>query len=149
MHYSQETTVVGVYFLINLQTFRAKTLFKKRLQHRCFPVSFAKFSRTAFLTEHLWCQLLFHRIKTLKNFAKFTGKHLKSLKSFFYRWLAKNFAKFTKKKFIRNIPNRLRLLFFLTVYSSDRKRSFKNFWSSIWCIICYLFDTFFLAVVLP
>ena len=28
-------------------------LHKKRLQHRCFPVKFAKFLRTPFLTEHL------------------------------------------------------------------------------------------------
>ena len=29
------------------------TLLKKRLWHRCFPVNFAKFLRTPFLTEHL------------------------------------------------------------------------------------------------
>ena len=27
---------------------------KKRLWHRSFPVSFAKFLRTSFLTEHFW-----------------------------------------------------------------------------------------------
>ena len=27
---------------------------KKRLWHRCFPVNFAKFLRTHFVTEHLW-----------------------------------------------------------------------------------------------
>ena len=26
--------------------------------HRCFPVNFAKFLRTPFFTEHLWCLLL-------------------------------------------------------------------------------------------
>ena len=30
------------------------TLLKKRLWHRCFPVNFAKFTRTPFLAEHLW-----------------------------------------------------------------------------------------------
>ena len=37
-----------------------KNLFlkKKRLRHRCFPVNFAKFLRTAFLTEHLQVLLL-------------------------------------------------------------------------------------------
>ena len=30
------------------------TLFKKRLCHRCFPVNFAKFLKTRFLTEHVW-----------------------------------------------------------------------------------------------
>ena len=31
---------------------------KKRLQHRCFPVKFAKFLRPSFFTEHLRCLLL-------------------------------------------------------------------------------------------
>ena len=34
------------------------TLLKKRLLHSCFPVNFAKFLRTPFLTEHLWWLLL-------------------------------------------------------------------------------------------
>ena len=33
---------------------RSATLLKKRLWHRRFPVSFAKFLRIPFLTEHLW-----------------------------------------------------------------------------------------------
>ena len=33
---------------------RPATLLKKRLRHRCFPVKFLKFLRTAFPTEHLW-----------------------------------------------------------------------------------------------
>ena len=32
---------------------RLQTLLKEKLWHRCFPVNFAKFSRTSFLTEHL------------------------------------------------------------------------------------------------
>ena len=32
---------------------RSATLLKKRLLYRCFPVNFAKFLRTTFLTEHL------------------------------------------------------------------------------------------------
>ena len=35
-----------------------------RFQHRCFPVSFAKFLRTTFFTEHLWWRLLCIRQKT-------------------------------------------------------------------------------------
>ena len=31
---------------------------KKRLQHRCFSVKFAKFLRIPFFTEHLWWLLL-------------------------------------------------------------------------------------------
>ena len=38
---------------------RPATLLKKRLWQRCFPVNFAKFLGTAFLTEHLrWLLLL-------------------------------------------------------------------------------------------
>ena len=37
---------------------RPATLLKKRLWHRCFPVNFAKFLRTPFLTEHLRWLLL-------------------------------------------------------------------------------------------
>ena len=45
---------------------------KKRLQHRCFPVKFAKFLITAFFTKHLrWLLLDQMRKKTTKlNFSK-------------------------------------------------------------------------------
>ena len=33
---------------------RPATLLKIRLWHRCFPVNFAKFLRTPFVTEHVW-----------------------------------------------------------------------------------------------
>ena len=74
---------------------RPATLLKKRLWHWCFPVNFAKFLRTPFYTEHLWWLLLqkvylridftqlrssrlevFCRKRVLRNFAKFTGKHV-------------------------------------------------------------------------
>ena len=50
-------------------------LHKKRLQHSCFPVKFAKFLRTTFLTEHLrwlllhllWLLLYFFLKKVLSN----------------------------------------------------------------------------------
>ena len=38
---------------------RSATLLKRKLWHRCFPVNFAKFVRTPFLTEHLGWLLLF------------------------------------------------------------------------------------------
>ena len=47
---SQEKTCARVSFQINF--------IKKRLWHRLFPVNFAKFIRTPFLTEHLRWQLL-------------------------------------------------------------------------------------------
>ena len=37
---------------------KVATLLKKRLCHRCFPVNFAKFLRTAFCIEHLRWLLL-------------------------------------------------------------------------------------------
>ena len=45
---SQENSCARMSFLIKLQA-----LVKKRFWHRCFPANFAKFLRTAFLTEHL------------------------------------------------------------------------------------------------
>ena len=33
---------------------RPASLLKKRLWHKCFPVNFAKFLNTPFLTKHLW-----------------------------------------------------------------------------------------------
>ena len=52
---SQENICARVSFWINLQT---ATLLKKRLWHRCFPVNFAKFLRTPFVTElFLWLLL--------------------------------------------------------------------------------------------
>ena len=44
-------------FFNKVSDLRPATLFKKRLWHRCFPVKFAKFSRTPFM-EHLWWLLL-------------------------------------------------------------------------------------------
>ena len=38
---------------------RSATLLKKRLWHRGFPVNFAKFLRTPFVTEHLRWLLLY------------------------------------------------------------------------------------------
>ena len=40
------------------ENMRPTTLLKKRPWHRCFPVSFVKFLRTSFLTEHLQWLLL-------------------------------------------------------------------------------------------
>ena len=56
----QENTCARVSSLIKLQAWglRQATSLKKRLWHLCFPVSFAKFLRTPFLTEHLWWLLL-------------------------------------------------------------------------------------------
>ena len=62
---SQEGTCVGV----SLKKLQAEglQLLKKRPQRRCFPVKFAKFLRTPFLTEHLRWLLLYFFKKVLFN----------------------------------------------------------------------------------
>ena len=59
--YSRKTTWKFQY-LIGL---KACNLMKQRLQHRCFPVNIAKFSRTAFLIEHLGWLLSFVTLQQL------------------------------------------------------------------------------------
>ena len=118
------------------------TLLKKRLWHRCFPVNFAKL---------LWLQLFLgymlliklpascnywsnHRsnhqrcsvkIRVLRNFANFTGKHLCQSLSFnkvaglrpatllkerlWRRCFPVNFAKFLRASFLQNTFGRLLL----------------------------------------
>ena len=54
---SRKTPVLE--FLFNKDAgLKLSNFMKKRLQHRYFPVNIAKFLRTAFLIEHLWCLLL-------------------------------------------------------------------------------------------
>ena len=47
-----------IFFKKISKNFCLTTLLKKRLWHRCFPVNFAKFLRTPFLTEQLRWLLL-------------------------------------------------------------------------------------------
>ena len=61
---SQENTCAKVSFLLNFQAsgLRPETLVK-RDWHRCFPVIFAKYLRTAFPKEHLeWLLLFFTKL---------------------------------------------------------------------------------------
>ena len=56
---SQENFCAGVSF------WPVYNFIKKRLQHRCFPVKFAKFLRTSIFTEHLrWLLLYFANLET-------------------------------------------------------------------------------------
>ena len=55
-----------VFLEISRSCLRPATLLKKRLWHKCFPVSFAKLLRTPFLIEHLRWLLLF-RISFVKT----------------------------------------------------------------------------------
>ena len=94
---------------------------KKRLQLRFFPMNIAKFLRTAFFrSSHQRCSF---RKVVLRNFAKFTGKHL--CQSFFFnkvagllekklwhRCLPLNFAKFLRTSLSQNTSGRL-LPFFI------------------------------------
>ena len=111
------------------------TLLKKKLWHRCFPVNFAKFLKTPFLTEEhiflqnassvLFCLVTYSHILencgeedrknlglsfqtrsnrrrssmkkgVLKNFAKFTGKHL--CQGLFFDKVAGGTCNFIKKR---------------------------------------------------
>ena len=58
------------------------TLLKKRLWHRCFPVSFAKFLRTPFLTENLrWLLLHFASLTVTNNKRDLLSLKNKNLKN--------------------------------------------------------------------
>ena len=54
-----------------------KVLLKKGLWQRCFPVNFAKFLRTTFLTEHLHRLLLDTATHIFINFRKYLQKLLR------------------------------------------------------------------------
>ena len=54
---SQKNKCARVSFLIKLQA-RGLQLYLKRDWYGCFPVNFAKFSRTSFFIEYLWWMLL-------------------------------------------------------------------------------------------
>ena len=50
----KESTCVGVFFN-NVAGLKACNFVKKRLQHRCFPVKFAKFLRTPPVAAYEFC----------------------------------------------------------------------------------------------
>ena len=71
MHISQENTCAGVSFYKSCKPFT-----KKRHQHKCFPVKFAKCLRTAFpqmATSVRWCNLWLD-IEKLEKKTSFIGK---------------------------------------------------------------------------
>ena len=45
------------FFLNKISGLQSTTLLKKRLHHKCFPVNFAKFLRTAFIEQLRWLLL--------------------------------------------------------------------------------------------
>ena len=46
------------FFFNKVAALRPAILLKKKLRHRCFPVSFEKFIRDSFFIEHVWWLLL-------------------------------------------------------------------------------------------
>ena len=59
-------------FFNKFKELKPAILLKKRLWHRCFPVSFDKFLRTPFFLEHLWWLLLsIYTVTFIPN--KFSG----------------------------------------------------------------------------
>ena len=64
---SQENTWAGVFFFTKIVGWKHATWLKKRLQHRCFSVNFANFSRTPFL-KNICEQLLLKFFKTATRF---------------------------------------------------------------------------------
>ena len=82
---SQKNTCVRVSFLMK---------FKKRLWHRYFPVDFAKFLRTPFLTEHLWWLLLKSKSK-LRTMCRKNHENFKNSK------LGCNLTSSYKKEYIQ------------------------------------------------
>ena len=60
---------------------RPATFFKKKLWHRCFPVNFAKFRRTPFLTVYLrWLLLLFQILLVIHKLVTKSHKEILRIK---------------------------------------------------------------------
>ena len=87
-----------ILFFDKVAGLRPATLLKKRLWHRCFPVNFAKFSRTTFFKEHLrWLLLTLLRGITSKHDCDFyclnylhsfrTENKLKNMMMTFIAWI--------------------------------------------------------------
>ena len=104
---SQENTCARVFFK-KIAGLRPATLLKKRLWHRCFPVNFAKFLRTPFLTEHFRWLLLFYddrvfllsrwRLSSFLNFMKTWANATKAtLREAWHGIQGQKFIKFLEK----------------------------------------------------
>ena len=64
LQYSKSCKILQIFFNENVGL-QSCNFFKKRLQHRCFPVNIAKFLRTPVLKNI--CQRLFERFRTQIN----------------------------------------------------------------------------------
>ena len=105
MQISQESTCVGVFFnkVVGPQNCN---FIKKSLQHRFFPVKFAKFLRTPCFTEHLqWLLLTVWGLQPATLLKMF----IKDIKDVWLRqrWFLVNFAKILRTSFL--LTERLRI----------------------------------------
>ena len=95
---SQETTWARVFFLNNVAGLRPVTLLKKRLWHRCLPVSFVTFLRAPISIEHFWWLLL-----PMANFKYFVAEYINNMSGHFWvilrleYWAKFDFEKITSK----------------------------------------------------
>ena len=93
-------------------------LLKKILWNRCFPVNFAKFQRTAFLTEHFWWLLL--------NGNLYTDLHIESADCHQNRKYTSSHPEYTKKSIIYCQTLRLIRLYSFQQELEDRKRNLRS-----------------------
>ena len=124
--------------LFNKVAGQAWSFIKQRLQHRCFPVKFAKFLRTPFSTEHI-------RWLLLDSYVLLNGKHhLEEILSTFLSLCLIHYVK------IRLLVQISRFFNSMSYYSSvvfgkpDFDISVANTnrsWSSIFLRICQKFRT--------
>ena len=107
---------------------KACSLFRKRLQHRCFPVGFAKFLRTIFFTEHLRWLLLSQVKQNPRPIIKKTYNYSKVDKKVWQAWIVwlNNINWPTPDFVLFLIPITLPSLFpwfYLNMLSNSKKRS--------------------------
>ena len=93
-----------------------KVVFKKRLWHRCFTVSFAKFLKAPFFTEYLrWLLLWFILVASIiVTWVSWSSRHRFKLedKDFIFHILQRNFANFGVKILALCSPKSLRSFYF-------------------------------------
>ena len=73
---SQQKSTCAEDSFLTLQPWKSETLWKKKLQHRCFPVNIAKFSRTVFLKNTSGdCFCKFHKVTVVRHPSFRNQKH--------------------------------------------------------------------------
>ena len=88
---------------------RSATLLKKKLWNRGFPVHFAKFLRTLFLTENLWWLLLNNYSLSILTFSIFSHFNV-SWSNYSSSWLVKLFLLILMKSAEAEVSDHILLL---------------------------------------